>query len=65
MITCPLNCTAIENGVCLNTGDCYCEENFSGSGCEIFTEPEVVEKKCPNDCTGNGECNKITGLCTC
>eukprot|EP00026_Physarum_polycephalum_P000885 Phypoly_transcript_00886.p1 GENE.Phypoly_transcript_00886~~Phypoly_transcript_00886.p1 ORF type:complete len:714 (+),score=99.40 Phypoly_transcript_00886:1586-3727(+) len=37
------------NAICSAGGDCACGPNFEGVGCTTPT-------RCPNDCSGNGEC---------
>ncbi|EAL63979.1 hypothetical protein DDB_G0286963 [Dictyostelium discoideum AX4] len=37
---------------------CNCSEGWEGDNCETL-------KRCPNDCSGAGICNHITGICLC
>lgn len=48
-----LNCSS--NGVCVQ-GECICDDGFIGHTCE--------HTKCPNDCSGHGECHP-DGYCEC
>ncbi|KAM9977787.1 hypothetical protein ACTFIR_011661 [Dictyostelium discoideum] len=40
------------------SGRCNCSEGWEGDNCETL-------KRCPNDCSGAGICNHITGICSC
>ncbi|KAJ6252839.1 teneurin and n-acetylglucosamine-1-phosphodiester alpha-n-acetylglucosaminidase [Anaeramoeba flamelloides] len=48
-----------EGGVCvMNTGECKCNSNYTGSDCKTIV--------CPyNKCNGHGECNTTTAKCNC
>jgi len=36
---------------------CKCSKDFIGEDCSL--------RKCPDDCSGNGECDFQTGICKC
>lgn len=53
-----------NNGSCLEGGQdlespwtCNCPEPFVGRMCELL--------QCPGDCNGGGDCDNMTGRCTC
>jgi hypothetical protein len=48
------------NAICGSTGECSCGPNFYGPGCS-------TPSRCPNDCSGNGNCTSgPTGkVCKC
>eukprot|EP00299_Pterocystis_sp_00344_P018770 c9358_g1_i1.p1 GENE.c9358_g1_i1~~c9358_g1_i1.p1 ORF type:complete len:449 (+),score=126.69 c9358_g1_i1:39-1385(+) len=41
---------------------CNCNSPFGGSGCSAVTPPHAP---CPNQCSGNGHCDHVTGKCLC
>ena len=58
------NCKIYDDSLCNNfgtlnntTGKCDCT-NSTGDYCEN-------NKQCPKNCSGNGTCNYINGICTC
>lgn len=64
-IPCPNNCTDAEHGRCMNDGSCLCTKQFQGESCELDIKMVAFDVKCPQDCLGQGTCNKDTGLCIC
>lgn len=72
--SCLDNCNG--HGTCnVSNGECICDDEYSGSSCqsdEILNyqhEPslkfDILVKKCPEDCNGNGNCNVTSGICNC
>ncbi|KAJ3440143.1 tenascin [Anaeramoeba flamelloides] len=50
-----------EGGVCvMNTGECKCNSNYTGSDCKTIACPYNTDK-----CNGHGECNTTTAKCDC
>ena len=45
------------------TGKCQCRAEFGGEDCSEFIGTDDV--LCPNDCSGNGECDLYLGICNC
>ena len=74
---CPGNCYG--HGQCNNmNGDCTCNAPWTfeldcltaytpapkiSTGCWYCFD--IVDRYCPNDCSGHGTCNRLTGLCSC
>lgn len=66
-------CTGIEYGYCdIRSGACFCNEGFQGKACSSCAPTHMMvgmlcqpRKLCPNDCSAAGECNYLTGLCSC
>lgn len=66
-------CTGIEYGYCdVRSGACFCNEGYQGHACNKCAPTHVMvgmlcqpRKLCPNDCSTAGECNYLTGLCSC
>ena len=54
-IECPSDCSG--HGVCSHDGVCKCEPGFVGPDCSV--------RECLVDCSGNGECDDISGQCKC
>merc|ERR1711998_60120 len=61
-VNCGLGCIA-DRSVCVINGTkttpdamCMCKCGYSGTTCELG---------CPNSCSGNGQCNINTGVCSC
>merc|ERR1711871_652829 len=53
-MTCKNNCTG--RGFCTN-GQCLCPSGWGGDDCSV--------RRCKNDCSFQGKCNKATGQCVC
>lgn len=57
---CPRNCS--NHGACI-LGICICDvtpdERYDGEYCSQKV------KRCPDDCTAQGNCNTTNGVCTC
>lgn len=70
-------CTSTKNGWCdLKNGRCICQRGYTGSACNECSKEfvnlatkEVVncreETTCPNNCTSQGVCDRVTGTCAC
>ena len=52
---CPHRCSF--RGFCNLNGQCECTPGYEGLDCSL--------SKCPNDCSGNGVCDGLTGKCAC
>lgn len=73
---CPDNCTDSTHGTCnLNTGECNCSKHETGVWAGeviLFVYRTLTEKNCatkyidcPNDCSKHGDCDDLTGNCSC
>ncbi|GMH72947.1 hypothetical protein TrST_g2518 [Triparma strigata] len=66
-------CLAKEYGYCdRRSGSCFCNLGYEGIDCGSCSPSHVREgglcypkKLCPNDCSGSGVCDYLTGTCTC
>lgn len=52
-----VDCDKCIHGNCDKNGKCICDQGWSGKSCN--------KRKCPNDCSGHGKCNRLTGKCKC
>lgn len=56
--SCQNNASCLEGTQDLESlWGCDCSEAFFGTNCELL--------QCPGDCNGGGDCNNVTGHCTC
>lgn len=56
--SCQNNASCLEGTQDLESlWGCDCSEAFFGANCELL--------RCPGDCNGGGDCNNVTGHCTC
>mmetsp|Transcript_13623 Transcript_13623/g.16691 ORF Transcript_13623/g.16691 Transcript_13623/m.16691 type:complete len:340 (+) Transcript_13623:857-1876(+) len=66
-------CLAKEYGYCdRRSGTCFCNEGYQGVSCEDCSPSQIrvgslcyPRKLCPNSCSGAGDCDHLTGLCSC
>ncbi len=66
-------CTAREFGYCdKRSGACFCNTGYAGLDCSECHGSHfkvgtlcVPKTLCPDDCSGAGSCNFLTGTCTC
>ncbi|KAN0028739.1 hypothetical protein ACTFIV_010592 [Dictyostelium citrinum] len=56
-----LECSGNVNGECNNNGTCTCKPPYFGNNCGSIPCPTSNSKSC----SGNGNCNSVTGICTC
>ena len=69
ILRCPPNNCSDGNGYCLSDGSCDCRFGWTGSDCSspISTSSSTggisTTSSCPNNCSGNGNCN--SGSCSC
>ncbi|CUF41097.1 GPI-anchored surface protein, putative, partial [Bodo saltans] len=59
-----LTCSGVARGVCTLSGStsavCSCRSGFAGAACQLSC-PQFDGKVC----SGNGNCNSVTGVCQC
>ena len=66
-------CLSKHYGYCdRRSGTCFCNVGYQGTSCEDCTPTHIREgglcypkKLCPNDCSWQGECDYLTGACSC
>uniref|UniRef100_G1NB65 EGF-like domain-containing protein n=1 Tax=Meleagris gallopavo TaxID=9103 RepID=G1NB65_MELGA len=69
--TCPAVCegnfTCKENEVCVRPGECRCRHGYFGANCDTKCPRQFWGPDCKEMCSchPNGQCEDVTGQCTC
>ncbi len=59
--SCKNDCS--NDGTCLSSGICQCNDGKTGVDCSEFSCPKFNGEECGG--VNQGECNRVTGKCTC
>ncbi|XP_039613012.1 scavenger receptor class F member 1 [Polypterus senegalus] len=61
----PQSCSV--NEMCVNPGFCLCKPGFFGANCETSCPPQFWGSECKKVCSchPHGQCDPVTGQCTC
>ncbi|XP_053815667.1 scavenger receptor class F member 2 isoform X1 [Vidua chalybeata] len=64
---CEGNFTCKENEVCVRPGECRCRHGYFGANCDTKCPRQFWGPDCKEMCTchPNGQCEDVTGQCTC
>lgn len=64
---CEGNFTCKENEVCVRPNECRCRHGYFGASCDTKCPSQFWGPDCKGKCTcfPNGQCDDVTGKCTC